>query len=182
MLLRSGSYRQTGVESLQYIPKPGTQYYQQLKTGRLNWNPTLQEKWTLNAGENERQFHNLNIWTPSRGGCAKNNSSPDIFFSMFSEKNVYMLADVQFDTFTVVAVACELNYDPLPEILQLSEALKAKRTVYRRRGWQQKPEDENWNFINSIQDTMSANIYKGGKLQETAFDKIQFTPFWEIII
>ncbi|SEW49842.1 hypothetical protein [Chitinophaga arvensicola] len=183
LLSLSGHYKQTGISSLQYVPKPGTPYFQPFKPGRLSWNAAAQDKWTLDAHEVNRRFHHLDIWTPSRSVCAKLNSAPDIFFSLFNERNTFPVADPTFETFTVVAVAQALNADPLPGILALSAALKAKKTVFRMRGWEEKQQDENWELTNSIQDTMSANIYQKttGALNKAVFADIPFEPFWKVV-
>lgn len=183
VLRYSPHYKKTGLGTIQYIPKPDTAYFQTAKFGKLAWNSDSHEKWTITSEELHRRFHHLDIWTPSRGVCEKLGASPDIYFSMCNTPEAYHRSITGFDLFAVIAVAEDLQTDPTQEILELSRALHAKKTVYSKRSWDQKAAGGNWHFINSIQDTMSATIYKTptGDLHDAAFEDIAFTPFWEIV-
>ncbi|WP_147323534.1 hypothetical protein [Chitinophaga silvatica] len=177
---QSSFYNKIGVGSLQYSPKPDSQYYEPVKLGRLSWNSP--EKWTLNTSTPIR-FHHLDVWAPSRGACEKLNSSPDVYLSICNERDALNLTTTAFEWLTVLAVATEIQGDVMSKVIALSKALNAKKTVHIERGWEQKLDDTNWSLVNSIQDTFSFGIYKGDdrSLHEIQFENIEFSPFWNII-
>lgn len=184
ILLRNSTYyKNTGIGTIQYIPKPNSEYYERLKLGKLGWNESSHDKWTLTTATITRRFHHVDIWTPSRGTCEKMGFSPDIYFCLSNERATYNLTNTEFEWFSVLAVAIDIQCDIMTYVVDLSKALSAKKTVYKERGWQQKLEDTHWNFVNSIQDTFSFDIYKGtnNRLHTIPFQDIQFGPFWETI-
>lgn len=74
--------------------------------------------------------------------------------------------------------------DTTPEYVPWeTQVWKAKKTVYRSRGWEQCQQSEHWDLVNSIQDTMSVNICKGpvANLQKMVFEEIPFEPFWDVV-
>jgi len=183
LLRKSQFYKKTGLGSLQYVPKPNTDYYEIFKHGKLTWNDSSHEKWTLSATEQIRLFHGVDIWTPSRGVCLKIGSSPDIYFSIKNERQAYLLGHSEFEWFTVLAIAIDIQCDLNNFIIELSRSMSAKKTVGIQREWQEKIQDDQWQFINCIQDTHSFGIYKAApnNLHKIPFKDIQFTPFWEIV-
>ncbi|SFD16793.1 hypothetical protein SAMN05518672_101845 [Chitinophaga sp. CF118] len=47
LLRKSSSYKKTGLGTSQYVPKPDSKYYERLKLGKLVWNESSHDKWTL---------------------------------------------------------------------------------------------------------------------------------------
>ncbi|UPK69480.1 hypothetical protein [Chitinophaga filiformis] len=183
LLKHSSFYKKTGLGTIQYVPKPNSQYFETLKLGKLTWNESSHEKWTITTLDSQRQFHRMDIWTPSRGTCAKLGSAPDIFFSISNERSTYNMEHVEFEWFAVLAVAVDIPCDINNIVLDLSQSMLAKKTVYRERAWLQPIQQAPWQFINGIQDTVSYGIYTEGphNIHKTPFRNLQFVPFWETI-
>lgn len=183
ILKRSIYHKKTGLSTLQYVPRPNTTYYETVKLGRLSWNENSHDKWTLTTMDPSRQFHHMDIWTPSRGGCEKLNSAPDIYFSICNEKASYNLSHTEFEWLAVLAVAVDIPYDIKSYVHNLSRAMNAKKALYRERGWLQQMQNSHWRFVNGIQDTFSNWIYgkTHNEIHKTPFQDLQFAPFWETI-
>lgn len=184
ILKRSSHYKKTGVASSQYVPKPDTDYYMPLKLGRLSWNQESHNKWTLLHATTDRRFHHMDVWTPSRGVCEKLNAPPDVYFMLSNERDAYHLSVTAFEWMAVFAVATDFLPEIKQDVIDLAQAMHAKKAVYRERGWQQNIQDEHWRLINSIQDTFPFGIYKAQEhsLHQTPFDDIRFEPFWEVLL
>lgn len=178
----SSHYKKLGLGTIQYVPKPNSQYFDALKLGRLGWNDASHDKWTLATPTPARRFHHLDVWVPSRGVSGKLNSSPDIMVTLCHERDAYRLQTVAFEWFAVIAVANDIEGNIKQLVTDIAEAMGAKKLVYRERRWEEKLEDEHWHFINSIQDTTSFWIYNESRdLHKIPFDSVQFEPFWEVI-
>lgn len=140
----------------------------------------------MTGEKRERKFQLLDCWTPMRTVCAKIDSAPDIYFSIGYEGNHPIKEKIKFDLFIVIAIAEDLNYNGLENILELSKAINSRKTVYKTRCWggmREETEDYSWEFINSIQDTTSFGIYKAATLDihDTEFKKLKFEPYWTTI-
>ncbi|MCW3465297.1 hypothetical protein [Chitinophaga nivalis] len=185
ILQASPSYRKTGLSTLQYVPKPNSVYSQVAKFGKLRWDLPSHEKWTLTATDGQRRFCQVEGWTPMRTVCATNDHAPDIYFSIWNERYYPTGKKVAFDCLCVIAVADQLSYHPREEVLLLSHALRAQKTVYRQRNWQgsEASPTAQWEFINCIQDTHVAGIYKpaGEDIHQLDVEDIVFTPYWEVV-
>jgi len=181
LLKHSSFYKKTGLGTIQYVPKPNSQYFETLKLGKLTWNESSHDKWTITTIDPLRRFHSMDIWTPSRGTCAKLGSAPDIYFSISNERLAYNLEHVEFEWFAVLAVAVDVQCDIKNIVFDLSKTMLAKKTVSIERGWLQQIQHTQWRFINGIQDTFSHGIYMEGprNLHKIPFQNLQFAPFWE---
>ncbi|MBV8251318.1 MAG: hypothetical protein JO154_01825 [Chitinophaga sp.] len=183
VLHTSAYYKKTGIGTFQYVPKPNSVYSEAFKPGRLTWNDIGHDKWTLNAHSGPRRFHFLDIWTPSRGICAKLESAPDVYFSLCNERDTYRLNTVAFEWMAVLAVAEEANMDTQTQAKLLAQVMNAKRLIWRKQGWQQRSRNEHWQLPGSIQDFLSANISDENiDLHQLSFADIQFEPFWKILL
>lgn len=150
LLKQSSFYKKTGLGSIQYVPKPDSDYYEIFKLGKLTRSDSTHEKWTLSEGESFRRFHELDIWTPSRGVCGKIGSSPDIYFSIKNERLAYNLGHTEFEWFAVLAVAIDIQCNLNDFIIDLSRSMSAKKVIGLQRGWQEKNQNAQWQFINCI--------------------------------
>lgn len=182
ILVISTEYKNTGIRVLKYEQKPNSEYYKDIKFGRLRWDNKSHKKWTVH-NENDNFFQHFELWTPIWTICEKNNSAPDIFISINNEENFAKNADRQFNAFVVLAIAADLKADLREVIIELSKKFFSKRTVVVTRKWSEgkRDKDENWTFHNWIQDTYSNGIYKGKSLHSFNFKDIVFEPYWKTV-
>jgi len=182
ILKKSPEYKNTALRVLKYQKQPGSEYYQDLKLGRLRWDEKSHEKWTV-QDDNNIYFQHCELWAPIWTNCEKNGSPPDIFVTIENEDNFNKNRNRQFDLFVVVAIATDLKVDNKDVIVELSKKLNSKRTVYHIRKWSEgkKDNNKNWKFPNWIQDTFSNGIYREKSLHDFNFNDIVFEPYWETI-
>jgi len=182
ILVKSPEYKNTGIRVLKYQKQPNSEYYQDLKLGRLRWDKKSHEKWTV-RDDNEIFFKHFELWTPIWTKCEKDSSAPDIFITIENEDNFNKNNNRQFDVFVVLAVAADLEVDCENEIIELSRKLNSKQTVSHIRKWSEGKRDnnKNWKFHNWIQDTFSNGIYREKSLHDFNFNDILFEPYWETI-
>ncbi|MEO9473878.1 MAG: hypothetical protein ABJG68_00165 [Crocinitomicaceae bacterium] len=182
IILQSPEYKNTGVRVLEYQKQANSEYYKELKLGRIRWNPESHKKWTIKK-DSEIKFKHLELWTPIWTKCEKSNSAPDVFITICNEDDLVSERHLQFNVFTVLAIATDLNFDNSNIITELSEKLNAKKTVKNIRKWTEGKSDKNknWKFYNWIQDTFSNGIYKGKNLHSFNFEEIEFEPYWETV-
>jgi hypothetical protein len=182
----SPDFKNTGVRVLAYKREnEQSEYFTDVKFGRLKWDNKSHEKWTVDNNTNFN-FANFESWTPIWTICEKNDAAPDIYVSVSNEHSTNKNISCQFDVFTVIAIAEDLNSNCRDLIIELSKQLNSKRTVCNIRLWSEgkKDKSKNWEFINWIQDTDSYGIYKNyesNNLHETDFQDIEFEPYWETI-
>lgn len=186
IIQHSTHYDKTGLDVLAYTPKLNSKYYEEVKFGKLRWNNKSFEKWNLAPNDNSILFLRLESWTPMRSICGKTNSPPDIYFSIKNEQIPPNIEKLDFDIFISFAIAEDLNYSGIKEILELSNVLNSKKTVYTQRRWGSVADQDNnaqWSFVNSIQDTTSFGIYKSETLNihYNKFEDLKFEPYWKII-
>ncbi len=183
ILKASVHYKKTGVGTLQYVPKPNSSYFEPYKAGKLTWNDSGHDKWTFQAQTGSRRFHHLDIWTPSRGVCAKLEAAPDIFFSICNERDAYHKNPVAFEWMAVLAIEEGVAIAAPTQATELAHAMNAKRLIWRKQGWQQRVKDEHWHLPGSIQDIMSVNSYgQDVNLHDLDFAAIPFEPFWKVLL
>jgi hypothetical protein len=178
--------KDTGLRVLEYKKINETdKYYKEYKLGKLRWDEKSHNKWTLKNND-PRLFAHFESWTPLWTICEKNNLSPDIYFSISNEANIY--ESRQFDTLVTLAISDDIGKIPMELILKLSKIFNSKKTVYNKRKWGEGKKDDmrKWYFINSILDSDSLGIYKDKDIKNLNihtidFNKIVFEPYWEII-
>jgi hypothetical protein len=162
ILNHSPECKNTGVRVLEYKKDNiDSEYYKELKLGRLRWDKKSHQKWTMEA-KSEIKFNHFESWTPIWTICDKTNSAPDIFVSIQNEEVYKKRLNLQFDIFMVIAIAEDLNIDCNSIIVELSKKSKSKITICHTRQWSEgkKDKDKNWKFYNWIQDTYSNGIYR----------------------
>lgn len=180
--------KETGIRAIKYkaekriAKKDGEEfvYHSEMKLGRLRWNFKSHQKWTV-QNNTDNYFLNFELWTPIWTVCEKIDSPPDIFITITNERDFENTRDLQFGYFMVVAVAKNLKIDSKPILRELSEKINSKATILKTRRWGKPENVENWTFVNWIQDTFSAGIYKGQNLHSLDFNTLEFEPVWEII-
>lgn len=179
ILVKSPDYKNTGIRILKYQKQPNSDYYKDLKLGRLRWDKNSHEKWTVH-NDNDIFFQHFELWTPIWSLCEKSNSAPDIFIKINNEEDFIKNAGRQFNVFAVLAIATDLNTDCKEVIVELSKKLRSKKTVFQVREWSEgkKDKEKNWIFHNWIQDTFSNGIYRNGNLHNFNFKDIVFEPYW----
>ncbi len=180
-------YKKTSLDVLAYKQRPNSEYFDKVKFGKLEWDEKSFNKWTISDDNKDLNFHALNCWTPRRAECEKTDSPPDIYFNIWNEKRLPLKDKIKFDSMLVIAISEELDYKASEEILELSKILNTKRTVYKIRPWgriQDPEKKDKWIFINSIQDTNSFGIYRGGSLDihDIKFEELEFEPYWTSIL
>jgi hypothetical protein len=182
ILVKSPEYKNTGIKVLNYQRQPNSEYYKDLKLGKLRWDSKSHDKWTI-KNDNDIIFQNFQLWTPIWTICDKSNSAPDIFITINNESDFTQKADRQFNVFAIIAIATDLNVDCRETIIDLSKQLHSKRTVLQTRKWSEGKKDnhKNWTFNNWIQDTFSNGIYRQTSLHNFNFKDIVFEPYWETI-
>ena len=182
LLEKSPEYKNTGIRVLKYQKKPNSEYYQDLKLGRLRWDKKSHDKWTVQE-DKDLYFKHFELWTPIWTKCEKTSSAPDIFVLIENEEDFNKSNTRQFNTFIVLAIATDLNADCRDTIIELSKKTGSKRTVFHTRKWSEgkKDKDKNWTFHNWIQDTFSNGIYRETSLHNFKFNDIVFEPYWETV-
>lgn len=182
IIAKSVEYKDTGIRVLEYQKLPNSEYYKELKLGRIRWNKKSHDKWTIQK-ESDIKFKHFELWTPIWTKCEKSSSAPDVFLTIENENDFNNERDIQFNVFAVLAIATDLKFDCHNIITELSDNLKAKKTIKNVRKWSRGKEDKdkNWKFDNWIQDTFSNGIYKGQSLHKFNFEDIEFEPYWETI-
>lgn len=196
LLQQSPHFAKTGMGCLQYAQRTDSQYYAPIKFGQLGWNSQSFAKWCWQAQaepqtqDEPRKFGQLDIWTPKRTVCATLDTPPDIYFSLSNEANTELKAAqenrLQFGSMFVLAVAEDMAINPLPSVQALIEATHAKKALYRSRPWRglrEKNPQTAWQFINDIQDTISASMYRpaDGSIHNIAINDWQCSPYWQVI-
>nr|WP_199000939.1 hypothetical protein [Flavobacterium sp. ASV13] len=186
IIKKSKYYDKTGLGVLAYTPKLKSEYFDEVKFGKLRWDEKSFEKWTVTEANKEIQFEHFDCWTPMRTVCGKIDSAPDIYIAISNEQNHPIKDKIKFDILMIIAIAEEIDFKGLDEITELSKVLNAKRTVYRKRRWGSVHDPEKnaqWSFINSIQDTSAFGIYKAETLDihDTKFEDLKFEPYWTTI-
>jgi hypothetical protein len=182
ILVKSTEYKNTGIRVLKYQKKPNSEYFQDLKLGKLRWDKKSHEKWTIQS-ESDIYFKHFELWTPIWTKCEKSNSAPDIFIIIENENDYIKNRDRQFNVFVVLAIATDLKVDCNDIIIELSKKLNSKKTVSHIRKWSEGKKDinKNWKFYNWIQDTYINGIYRKKSLHDFNFTEIVFEPYWEMI-
>lgn len=182
ILLKSPEYNNTGIRVLKHQRQPNSEYYKDLKLGKLRWDKKSHEKWTV-QNDNDILFQHFELWTPIWTMCEKNSSAPDIFITINNEEGFNKNTDRQFNVFTVLAIATDLEVDCNEVIVELSKKLHSKKTVVQTRKWAEgkKDKDKNWTFHNWIQDTFSNGIYRDKSLHSFNFKDIVFEPYWTTV-
>lgn len=133
------------------------------------------------ANNVDNYFLNFELWTPIWTICEKRQSPPEIFITISNERDFEDKREIQFGYFIVVAIAKNLKLNSKPILKELSERINSKVTIYKTRRWGKLEKAGNWTFVNWIQDTFSAGIYKGQSLHSIDFTEIEFEPTWEVI-
>ncbi len=180
ILKQSPEYKNTGIRVLKYQKQGDSNYYKDLKLGRLRWDKKSHEKWTVREEDNIH-FDQFELWTPIWTICERLDFPPDIFIKIENEKKINDNRDKQFDVFMILAIATDLNIEYKDMIVELSKRMGSLKTVSQIRKWSKSNKDKNWTFHNWIQDTWTNGIYKGQSLHDFDFDKIVFEPYWEIV-
>lgn len=183
----SNYFNKTALRVLEYSKKSKEdQNFSIAKLGRLTWNDKSHEKWTLKTND-DKKFTHFESWTPTWNICEKIDSAPDIYISIWNESH-HIINDKnrEFNFLISIAIAADLDANCTEIIKILSKKINAKRTIYNIRPWGRGTRDktETWQFVNSIQDTISYGIYKKGKtrnIHDTPFNDLEFEPYWEII-
>jgi hypothetical protein len=184
--------KNTGLRVLEYKKKENSEYYGDIKLGRLRWDAKSHDKWTIGEENKDIVFSHFAAWTPIWTICDKTKNWPDIYVSIHYERYfersipLEFKFEYQFDTLVVLAVATDLGAIPAGLVEQLSEAFCAKRTVCTRRSWLHGRKDKGgkWAFINSIADTNSMGMYKDAQrliFHTVPFAEVQWEPYWEVI-
>lgn len=182
IISKSDEYKDTGIRVLKYQKQTNSEYYKDLKLGRLRWDNKSHDKWTT-KNERDIYFKQLELWTPIWTKCEKVGSPPDIFLKIENEKDFISDKSLEFDTFIVFAIATDLTINGRELIVDLSQKIGSKKTVYQIRKWSagKNDKDNNWKFSNWIQDTYSNGIYHDKSLHNFSFKDIVFEPYWETI-
>lgn len=179
-------FDKTALRVLEYSKKnKDDQYFSVEKLGKLTWNDKSHQKWALKTND-DRKFAHFASWTPTWTICEKINNSPDIYISISNEISLINNSDYQnrnFSFLITIAIAADLNINCTEIIQTLSQKINARRTVFNIRSWGRgkRDETETWQFVNSIQDTISHGIYKKENINNLSFNDLQFEPYWEII-
>lgn len=182
ILQNSPNFKDTGIRVLEYMEKNEKGYHAPAKFGRLRWDSKSHAKWLLQP-DSGRVFHGFEGWTLIWTICERTNSAPDIFVSMQNEEGFARPFELQFNVFTVLAIAEDLKVDCTEEVIELSKRLNSRRTVVHDRKWSEGKYDSNgnWKFHNWIQDTWVNGLYKGQSLHKFGFDELVFEPYWKTI-
>ncbi|KAF2335348.1 hypothetical protein [Flavobacterium ginsenosidimutans] len=179
-------FDKTALRVLEYSKKnKEDQYFSAEKLGKLAWNDKSHEKWVLKTND-DRKFTHFASWTPTWTICEKIDNSPDIYISISNESPLTNESNSQnrgFSFLIIIAIATDLDLNCTEIIQSLSKKINAKRTVFNIRSWGKGKHDETetWQFINSIQDTISYGMYKTENIHDIPFNDLKFEPYWEII-
>jgi hypothetical protein len=188
LLSQTKTYKDTGIKVTKYNPENRIAkkdnkefiYLSVIKTGRLKWDTKSHEKWTI-LDNDDNYFQDFTLWTPIWTVCDKKNITPDIFITIYNERDFANKREIQFGYFIVIAIAKNLKIDSKPILKELSEKINSKSTILKTRKWGVPENKGNWTFPNWIQDSFSSGIYKGNNLHSIEFKEIEFEPVWEII-
>lgn len=183
LLAQSAACQNAGIRVLKYQKQPDSDYFKELKLGRLRWDDKSHEKWTIQKEDASVFFKQFELWTPIWTQCEKANCPPDIFISIENENKLEGCNQVQFDAFVVVAIAADLKLDCKDTIIELSKKIGSKVTVSQTRKWDKgkKDKDKNWTFYNWIQYTWTNGIYRKQNLHNFNLDDVVFEPYWQIV-
>jgi len=185
----SNYFDKTALRVLEYSKKnKDDQFFSVEKLGKLTWNDKSHQKWVIKTND-DKKFRHFASWTPIWTICEKINNSPDIYISIWNEIPSFNKSsnhNMNFNFLITIGIAVDLEIHCTEIIQNLSQKINAKRTVFNTRPWGKGKldETETWEFINSIQDTISYGIYKKGEtadIHNIPFNDLQFEPYWEII-
>lgn len=184
LLQKSPEFKNTGIRVLEYKKASGVpNYYSVLKLGRLKWDTKSHHKWTVDDNI-DIKFNQFESWTPIWTICDRTSSAPDIFILIQNQQDSKQrFSPLQFNVFVVIAVAEDLNVDCDSIVIDFSKRINAKRAIAHSRLWStgKKDKEDNWTFLNWIQDTHSNGIYKGQSPHNFKYEDIVFEPYWETI-
>jgi hypothetical protein len=187
LIKQNGIFKEVGCRATKYklekrISKKEKEfiYHSEIKLGKLKWDEKSHEKWTM-SNNMDNYFLDFESWSPSWTICEKRQSPPDVYISISNETDFENNRNIKFGYFIVVAIAKSLKFDSKPILKELSERINSKATILKTRKWGKSEKDENWTFVNGIQDTFSNCIYKGRNLHLFNFEELEFEPTWEVM-
>ena len=187
LLAPVAGFAETAVRVLSYEPKDDSGRWKTRKHGRLGWNAKSHRSWALADDDSATRFGHFEAWAPSWNACEKTDTAPDGYLAFSSERTLRGDGSaLQFDMLCTVAIAVDLDLDPMEAVLRLSRQLGVTKTVRCRRPWARGPRDPsgNWHLPNSIQDTHSADLYRTDdhdSLHDVPLQDLAFQPYWQVL-
>jgi len=119
----------TSLSSLQYVPDG--EHMREAKFGRMSLSPNSYKKWVHDYGNfperKQWKFHSVEMWSPGRTTCAKENLAPDFVFGIVNEDYYLRPQLVTFNPFVVVAGALDKGVEFVAKVDSLAAKL-AKQT------------------------------------------------------
>lgn len=171
-----------GVASTQFEGK------KPVKFGRLGWDDKSHQKWTHNSPlsslaihANKWKFLSTEIWVPSRGSCARDGHSPDIFFFLRNE-GFWGEEGLTINPLVLISIAQDVDV----EMLQMERSLAsyiasvvdAKLHATKSRPWA--ISTSTGVITDSIADIAVSGLFKPGPVRKQQPTTAILSEDWEL--